>query len=230
MKAKLVNENLEFKRGQDPKDAMDIGIHSNIQKFFKWLEWDFQFRKNKPEYYFGYVNIGPVDINEPAFFNSEVDDGYERFIRDWKRYLPALKKINRYIISPPNYDETIIYDEEILKSNRVLESLDFERGQDPKDAMDIGRKSLLKKQSESIEWDWRPDPEDHEEIIDIIHYPKDWDENLYIKISKLSDDSGFAYFAVNNLGEPYHQSPAIFDTPEKALSVEKEFLDEYYEE
>ena len=50
MRAKTVNENNQFERGQDPKDAMDIGRYKDLKdkdfdiwNFFRFL----QFKENK---------------------------------------------------------------------------------------------------------------------------------------------------------------------------------------
>ncbi len=137
-------ESVDFKRGQDPKDAMGIGYNANVLKFIDWVERDFQFDKSHPDY-FGYINIGYAvewdDGEERAFKDKDLEDGYRKFVKDWKRFLPLLAEKNRYLTSPPHYDETIISDERILGETPILEAVNFERGKEPGEAMGIGKHS-----------------------------------------------------------------------------------------
>jgi hypothetical protein len=125
-----------------------------------------------------------------------------------------------------DYDD--LGDEDPLK-----ESLRFERGKEPYDALDIGKKALLKKKANEIEWDWYPDPEEleKEEVIDIRQY-----KGFNTKIAKIEDrdfDPEYndeTYYAVSDTGEPYFVEPTFYKDPENAWHYERKLLDEYFEE
>jgi len=215
-----LKESLDFERGKDPKKSIRIGRLANAQ-------WDYnEFSKDeiKEEYiYKGW----PIRIIHKYFGNNPYGEyagiserGVTHFSNSRLKWYKRMGYAKKWI-------EGIIDEIEWIRSlkNKTNESLEFERGKDPKDAMDIGRKALLRKQAEAIQWDWYPDPEDHEEIIDIIHYPQPEDQNLYIKLSKLTDEEGNSvYRTVNNYGDPYTFDPQFFNTPEEALSHERKLL------
>jgi hypothetical protein len=127
--------------------------------------------------------------------------------------------------------ETFDYDD-LGDDDPLKESLRFERGKEPYDALDIGKKALLKKKANEIEWDWYPGPEEleNEEVIDIRQY-----KGFNTKIAKLpeSKDSAWpdeVYYAVSDTGEPYFVEPTFYKDPENAWHDEMKFLDEYFEE
>jgi len=104
----------------------------------------------------------------------------------------------------------------------VREHINFERSGDIKSQMDIGRKATLQRMNNGIEWDWYPDQEDDEEILDIFEY-----KGFNVKVSKLSDDSGSAYIAIADTGEPYLDDPVFSKDPDTAIRVMKNTLDDW---
>jgi len=119
-----------------------------------------------------------------------------------------------------------------MKAKLVYENLDFERGKDPKEAMGVGKAGKAK----NMEWDWYPDWDPmltgEEKFVDLIHYPKPEDPELYIKVAQVQDIHGGApmYYAINNIGEPYSADMVYFDKPEDAIKDHKKYLDIYFEE
>lgn len=69
MRAKLVNEALDFKRGDDPNKALDVGIDrlggpvtdDMIKGMLKDISQDYQFDKNHPDYH-GFLNMNIEDM------------------------------------------------------------------------------------------------------------------------------------------------------------------------
>ena len=140
MKAQFVNESINFERGQDPKRAMEIGGISLIKKY----DWD-------------------VDVFNNIFYEFiSVAD----FVEDWKGYPILVVKvkdkqtgeIGYYAVSDGGIGCTNfnIYGAHrplknikrtINKRVKAFESLDFERGKDPKTAMDLGAKAILNPRS-----------------------------------------------------------------------------------
>lgn len=113
----------------------------------------------------------------------------------------------------------------------VKESLNFDRNKDNYSSFDIGKKYLLNKKNDEIEWNWYPKPESEEEIINIVSYPKEENPNLLIKISKIKNEDKEGFIAINNVKRPYElYPPTIYNDSEKALKNEKEYLDLYYDE
>jgi hypothetical protein len=227
MRAKTIN----FDRSGSPKDKIGIGLGEKALDFLRWARDDYQFDPSH-EGYMGYLNIGMDMIDD-----EELQEGFRQFLKGWKRYLGIMKEMGLYLLEPPDEDETVFYDEvEIsgLKAiapypNPVSESVRFERGKDPKDAMDIGQKALLKKRAAEIEWDWDPE-RGTEEIIDIVDH-----RGFNIKVAKLenygskynlSGPDGI-YYAVSDTGEPYINEPQFYPDPESALKGEIESLDDY---
>jgi len=133
------NESVNFERGQDPKDSMSIGVNANVMKFLQWVRNDFQLDKDHVDY-FGYINLGYTGGKDYIFKDPEMQDGYERFVKDYKRYLPTMKEMGLYLTNKPDIEETIIHDDSILDGHdhMVLESVNFQRGKDPREAMSVG--------------------------------------------------------------------------------------------
>lgn len=225
-----VDESVNFERGQDPKDSMRIGINANVMKFLQWVKNDFQLNKDHPDY-FGYINLGYTGGEDYIFKDPEMQDGYERFVKDYKKYLPIMKEMGLYITSKPDIEETIISDDSILDgyAHKVLESINFERGNDPRDSMRIGKKAALKQDASKIDWDWYPPPIDFdgEEVIDLKKY-----KGFNTKIAKLENSPGDqlgyderdVYYAVSDTGEPYIDAPTFYDDPYDAWDYEQQFL------
>jgi len=154
MKAKLVRESLEFERGGKDHIYTKIGIgeRERVLKFLDEIAGDIQFQKDEPEY-MGYLNIG-----EDLFFdvNPQYKEAFQMFIKNWKRYLPDVIKRGLYLVSPPNLEETIFYDEPEPDHgvHAIRESLEFERNQDPKKSMGIGIEKIAQELKWRLGWEW----------------------------------------------------------------------------
>ncbi len=112
---------------------------------------------------------------------------------------------------------------ERLKAKFVYEALDFERGIDPKESMTIGKKAQLKKLDRETDWGFEIPHAFQVRVWDIIEYG-----GFLIKISQLMGSDGIAYYmALNDIGEPYNDTPPMYDTPEEALDWEQKYIDQY---
>lgn len=232
-----MSESVNFERGQNPKDAMRIGYNEDAVNFLNWVRNDYQFDKSDPENYYGYINLGgDHNAGGPAFMDEDLERGYKAFVKDWKKYLPLMKEWGLYVIDPPEYGETIIYDDPNPEYgfHAITEGIhNFERGQDPKRAMSVGHQADLKREAAKIEWDWYPDPEELENE-EIIWLKKVYDLN--VKVAKLQsaerynpDDEDYeddVYYAVSDSGEPYMDAPTFYKTPREALDWEEEYIGE----
>lgn len=138
MKAKCVYENLEFERGQDPKDAMKIGREARIQKefmtYFDAADWavrnlelitDGKYSPNDVIRKEG-ANIMPRDLSE--------------YIQKWVKKV----KLSGYSEGAENrmlQDMALLREvgTQLRKHGILVENLEFERGKDPRKSMRIGK-------------------------------------------------------------------------------------------
>ena len=203
-----------FERGKEPKRAMGIGR---------------KFRKGDT-----------IKFDHYSLTNHPLGGGYHSIVSS-KVYEIEEKGTGDYLLVLINGNfATIPADrEDIELVEPANESRNFERGKDPYDALDVGRKALLKKKANEIEWDWYPDPTEleTEEVIDIKQY-----KGFNTKIAKIKDPNSYrilpdggaekvwTYYAVSDTGEPYFEEPTFYKDPENAWHYERQFLDEYYEE
>mgnify|MGYP001619173958 CR=1 FL=1 len=135
---KLIKEHINFERGLDPKEAMSIGEYSS--RNFNTPEEFAKFVYNNLKKFTGYepsskyLNIHPgsnVYFGNNVFFTvlktymikcNHTIDGYPindyNNMKDWHEIFKELKKL--------------------LMENDITESINFQRGLDPKDAMHTG--------------------------------------------------------------------------------------------
>ena len=105
----------------------------------------------------------------------------------------------------------------------VRESLNFERGLDPKVSMNIGREARLQKLDKETDWGFEFSRAFRVKTYDIIEY-----EGFLIKIVRVMGSDGIAYYAtLNNTGEPYNNTPPLYNTPEESLDWEQKYIDQY---
>ena len=133
MRAKKVYENLDFERGKDPKDALGIGIRGQL----KYIDYEYNFDDVLEWTYPGLLfQLKPVE-NKGRTWVLYAYDGKDN---------PA--NLGQLILSDiPDMpeDRLIKYTEdEIVKylRNRLNESQNFERGQDPKSQLGVGREDI----------------------------------------------------------------------------------------
>lgn len=133
MKAQFVSENMDFERGVDPKKTMGVGmLNKDISDYNKKQLEDYfidilpllfpdvkDFRELLLNRADGYLNSKSTDIVFNFSENKLID---YKFIRTFNPY----KLYSDYIRG--------------LYPDDVFENLDFERGQEPKDALQVGKK------------------------------------------------------------------------------------------
>jgi hypothetical protein len=217
MRAKLVNENISFERGKDPRKSMGIGVEGLINSTVWSLnllpdlyqivghDWDYLghpiliAKVKDPIMYPEKSHVAATDIPGIAIQHSP---------NELQAYSDIKDKIKEYV--------------------QKNESVNFERGQDPKTAMSIGKQADLKREASKIVWDWSPDNNDTEEIIDLMKY-----RGFNTKIAKVPEADDWnqeaVYYAVSDTGEPYMEGPTFYESPEEAWKKEMEFLDEFFE-
>lgn len=150
----LIQESYHFERGKDPKDAMEIGLKN--KRIFKTVteaaEWAFAFPEICTE---GQINnwtdtnIAGIYIRIFNWFrnNTRFEDE-----TSWMKNTDA-KNIILHL-------QELVSDERWRKKLQTIvnpglkESLHFERGKDPRDAMNIGlkQKRIFRSVKEVIEW------------------------------------------------------------------------------
>jgi len=126
----IVRENINFERGLDPKKSMDIGEEAakkikidKIKWAFDWKEDDYEVI-NFIEDYYGYpiLLVYNSHKNSPFVATTTFDYTNNFMVRH-----SAYKAIEKMIETHAYYSE-----------NDLEESLDFERGIDPKKAAGVG--------------------------------------------------------------------------------------------
>ena len=144
-----LNESLDFERGIDPKESMEIGMEGRLKA---WLRQNYRIVSATDEVALQYAVLGerldfvkyliqdkgveiPVKIMNLAFTNK-VDD-----------------EIVLILITKGD-PERIEYIRSKSKGKYIRESLEFERGQDPKSAMGIGMEERIRR---GIKKDWYSD-------------------------------------------------------------------------
>jgi hypothetical protein len=158
MKAKFVYENMKFERNQDPKESIGVGIHGGT--------WDFPNTATAAEFIvknFQAISGGKFDevIIEKggagSTDNRRVKPEHGNEIIFWAAKHLTLNGV------PAKFSERInlLHDVAVIKrfldqekANNIKESIDFERGIDPKKAMDIGIKNSIRKWIDSVLDHW----------------------------------------------------------------------------
>jgi hypothetical protein len=141
MKAKTINETLNFERGKDPIQSMGIGITELSRNFFnkiKEIGWDpYAFRNHT------YFIIDNKKIIIGVAYNvGEFSGTYYILFKDPNSILnmPELRFMDTFKI------EKIIKSEfsEKIFGKKLDENFNFERGKDPIKSMEIGVTQLTK--------------------------------------------------------------------------------------
>jgi hypothetical protein len=137
MEAKFIYERLDFERGVDPREALNIGIEGRLRNWLKKKK-GLDFDKTKLETILHY-----------AAMDNQVD--FVKYLMDVKK-APVTDGALNVAFANKVDDEIIMYliskgDQGIInfieskkkkKARTVRESLNFERGLDPKDSLKIG--------------------------------------------------------------------------------------------
>ncbi|MDD5648940.1 MAG: hypothetical protein PHF86_00740 [Candidatus Nanoarchaeia archaeon] len=171
---KLVRESINFERGQEPKKSMDIGLHA------KYNFWDLFVRcyelANISEN-FTYVSDiiadnkkNPYFVIESVFYYTDENNNKipEQFVitffynEESKDLLcfNAITKDEIYFHTEKKFVEiTTCFDEDAAKE--MFESINFERGQEPKKSMDIGIQHSNPFQKEYSAWNVKEYMKEH---------------------------------------------------------------------
>ncbi len=130
MKARFVNESIDFERGVDPKNAMGIGLLGKDMKDMS--------REEQEEYIISCLPIlfpngfkGLVSHDGENWLNPDATGIISDFL--------SVKKTHPYI-SPYQLVANYL----VSKAMKIKESANFERGKDPKTAMEIGKARKVK--------------------------------------------------------------------------------------
>jgi len=161
MKAQYVYENIEFERGLEPKKSMNIGREYLLKKSFKsereaglWVMNNIGIVTN-----FEYTKDTPIKIEGDFYTYTVLSNNLpKKLVKYFNEWADSVR-INGHI----SYDRHLLFQNfkaglnipgyNIIPAYKN-ESLDFERGQEPKDAMGIGRKAQRKFNSipEAAKW------------------------------------------------------------------------------
>ena len=115
-------------------------------------------------------------------------------------------------------DDTKSKIDQIL-SNKIKESINFERKGIPIEKMDIGQQEILRQKVAKIDWDWN-DPD--EKLLKVFEWKPYW-----IKITEVRRNGKIQYRGTSDCGEPYMDEPDLYDTPEEAEEKIKSWLYDY---
>jgi hypothetical protein len=145
----IVRENIEFQRGLDPKQSMNIGfLHKwiNLKKgdLFK-IKRDFSTgsdnRLDDTKHYNIFQKGDYLIINDPGQQYEDDNIGFTAFIgTDQVR-----SHDDKFFWGTP-----LQFEERLEKVSRIGESINFERGLDPKKAMKIGKDFLPYKKGDKV--------------------------------------------------------------------------------
>jgi hypothetical protein len=199
---KLVSENINFERGMDPMTAMDIGMFHFDVEFSGDLEgWEESEKTKAKKWHYGDVKIlsieGSTDETNAELYINLSDGDYIRFISYYsfepfhsdkyhgKKDCALISIKSRKLVDSDVFEK---YEEELengsiilavmriyenIKNESIKESINFQRGQDPKKAMEIGIPT------------WETLQEG-----DIIYVPK----GVGIKNDRISESHAHGYF------------------------------------
>lgn len=135
-----INENLEFERGKDPKTAMGIGRINDVVK--KWDEAQMVPGAGSMNLEREGANLN-IEIHISKFSSNTmiIQANIEEVLKEYIN-LDRIYRIESYVYFPikKRFENLFIsaYNKKYGGSSPFNESLDFERGKDPKKAMGLG--------------------------------------------------------------------------------------------
>ena len=146
-----IHESINFERGQDPKTSMRVGIRSRVQEFIDFImeemSWNDPHIQFIPEH-----NNFTYDCLPGASVIQDLKIAIEKF--GWKNIIKVNKDPDDW--ASRSYDDGASRHYYVLSFKRNLrESLDFERGQDPKESIGIGVKRIERNfdsRKEAAQW------------------------------------------------------------------------------
>jgi len=163
MRAKKVNENLDFERGVDPKAALGVGSARGGEVLFNLIYGEC---RNRPEVFifpraatvaigWDWMELSDGDGSKPVKYFKLVMKEFESLYNHREISIILMESGNiyfyeggsKYYILKDLSDFWKYFNKEHLKKKRfskktIQENTNFERGKDPKSAMSIGRANL----------------------------------------------------------------------------------------
>ncbi len=133
-KMKLVRENIEFKRGLDPKASLGIGIKSlnnDLSKLGFNISKDFPFLKFEK-----YYNLNSEDKKGHMLFSYSMDQDY--FVERLKKWIEKNTNFIADIDYDPRIDGNQVRIDLFRKEEKVFENIEFKRGIKPKESLGLG--------------------------------------------------------------------------------------------
>lgn len=125
----IVQENINFERGIDPKDAMDIGLPA-VRAASRMIP-GILYTTRMPKWGYTWWYKDPKNNKIYRAFTLKRDGGYRVKLADIQDEFPLdLKPTGKH------------FDKFMAKVNKIEESQNFERGIDSKDSIGIGRKYI----------------------------------------------------------------------------------------
>jgi hypothetical protein len=236
---KPIRESVNFERGQDPFNAMNIGTFYSIHDFDypeKLIDW--------------VIDNMPKILKTTKIPDDIISPNNDNIIYPWEYFNKLKDYISKYVTIRGQHTAVDDISIGLLGKLKYMgyktgfpmidESVNFERGQDPIKGMNIGNQEALKQQAAKIDWDWKaedwewwnywshPSLKPKEEIVEIFNYNVN-DKSFPIKLSKVISGKleVRGYYAVSTTGEPYtYDGPDIFEKPEDAIKYVKSIIDE----
>lgn len=225
----IIRESIQnFERGGDPLKKMGIGIGRKLEYQKAKKEISDLFKELCKKYHKKRSitwDIPPCDIHyiyansfwwsTVVFFikREEGVEGYEVGVeRDTEelKVVPTIEEAREWIVNKIQY----------MKSQKMIESMDFERHKEPLDSMGIGKAALDKKIIEDTDWEL---PHDliHQNF-DIIEVIPEYKGNpiLIMKTKSDGDGDGKRYTAMS----PDYRTD-YYDDPKLSLGEVKGYLD-----
>jgi hypothetical protein len=150
---KLVREYIDFERGQDPKKSMGLGL---MEKWKDLMKNRSLFRINKT-----FSTTHENQIKEGAKYNTFKEGDYLEINSPASSYEDGAIGFTAHVINDRvrSIDDFFIwgfpiqFEEHFQKVNKVGESLEFERGKNPKTSMEIGLSKKIANGLESLSKD-----------------------------------------------------------------------------
>jgi len=224
-----IKESYNFERGLDPKIALGLDLYQNMVEKIKEITFTTDAQDYKWEYNSKTKQM-KLFVEDFSWTNLRE---FVNIIRKLEKDYPNAIKVGWYIppentTKNPNTLGVMPYKPrfcfiKLKKFTKIDESANFERGINPKEAMTIGTEAQKKKLDKETDWGFEFSHAFQVKTFDVIEY-----EGFLIKTVQVMGSDGIAYYAtLNNTGEPYNNTPPLYDTPEEALDWEQKYIDQY---
>ncbi len=241
----IIRENIDFKRGLEPRKSLKIGIKEANENYdtlrknliLNFPELNFRRMDGYIDSYHKFTTITFEDNRSYLYLGISEPEVSEKF-RVWFEKNTNYPDIN-IKLEWRNHKRNI--DIDVFRDHIIEESIsDFKRGMTPAKSLGIGEAGIYHR----TDWDW---VDKGEEVMDIIKY-----KNFLIKVCKVPfsvvtkdrladilkgeeewlepDPDEDYYTIIPDTGEPFTQEPHIVTGNEisKGIQDTKDFLNEEY--